>query len=89
MSSGSTWLLSTCARRAPRSNVIADLLVHAEPGENYESLDEAGKGELLQRLLVEPAKAEMPSRRLSNDDRDVLDTVSNIRKAAEEFSEER
>lgn len=67
------------------ARTVAEVLTKAEPDEDYGSLNETGKVELLRRLLLEPA-TEVPED-LSDESRDVLETFENIRRAEEKFSE--
>jgi phosphoenolpyruvate carboxylase len=62
------------------SSRIAQTVAELLPGEDYQSLDEAGKVELLQRLLREPGN-EAPSEELSDESRDVLETFDQIKRA--------
>ena len=64
------------------ARAVAELLSREEPGEDYLSLDEAGKVELLQRLLVKPlGEASSSPEGLSDESRDVLETFDQIRRA--------
>lgn len=63
------------------SSRIARAVGELLPGEDYQSLDEAGKVELLRRLLKEPAAAEKLPEDLSDESRDVLETFGQIKRA--------
>ena len=56
------------------SQTVAELL----PGEEYQSLDEAGKVKLLQRLLREPGDR-ASSEELSDESQDILETFDQIK----------
>jgi phosphoenolpyruvate carboxylase len=66
------------------AKAVAELLTPT--GEDYQSLNEAQKVELLRRLLVEPATEEA-SGNLSEESQDLLETLKNIRWAEEKLSE--
>ncbi|QIN78819.1 phosphoenolpyruvate carboxylase [Rubrobacter marinus] len=63
---------------------VAEIL--SPTGTDYAGLDEAGRADLLRRLLGEPSW-ESPPEDLSQESRDVLETFANIREAAELLSE--
>ena len=65
---------------------IAELLAQAEPAADYQSLDEGGKVELLQRLLTEPP-TEVSPEDLSDEIQDLLETFDHIKRAEDRFSE--
>jgi phosphoenolpyruvate carboxylase len=64
------------------AHAVAELLLPT--GEDYRSLDESGKTELLRRLLKEPIAAEAPPDNLSDESRDVLETFNRIKQADDE-----
>ena len=67
------------------AQTVAELLAREEPGEDYRSLDETGKVELLRRLLAEPVPAKASTEELSDESRDVLETFDQIKRAEEKF----
>ena len=62
------------------SSRIAQAVAELLPGEDYQSLDEAGKVDLLQRLLKKP-EDKASSEELSDESRDVLETFEQINQA--------
>ena len=62
------------------SSRIAQTVAELLPGEDYQNLDEAGKVELLQRLLRE-AEDEVSSEELSDESQDILETFDQIKRA--------
>jgi phosphoenolpyruvate carboxylase len=70
------------------SEAVAELL-EAAGEEDYSRLDEAGKAKTLRRLLREGPYQEktMGGEALSDESREVVETLANIRRAQEEFSE--
>jgi phosphoenolpyruvate carboxylase len=64
------------------AHAVAELLLPT--GEDYRSLDESGKTDLLRRLLKEPIAAEAPPDNLSDESRDVLETFDRIKQADDE-----
>jgi phosphoenolpyruvate carboxylase len=62
------------------SSRIAQTVAELLPDEDYQNLDEAGKVELLQRLLREP-EDEASSEELSDESQDILDTFDQIKRA--------
>ncbi|MCA1718065.1 MAG: phosphoenolpyruvate carboxylase [Actinobacteria bacterium] len=61
------------------SSRIAQTVAELLPGEDYQSLDEPGKVELLQRLLREPGD-EASSEEFSDESRDILETFDQIKR---------
>jgi phosphoenolpyruvate carboxylase len=64
------------------AQAISELL--APIAEDYKSLDEADKVELLRRLLKESTTVEAPPEELSNESREVLETFDRIKRADDE-----
>jgi phosphoenolpyruvate carboxylase len=62
------------------SSRIAQTVAELLPDEDYQDLDEAGKVELLQRLLREP-EDEASSEELSDESQDILETFDQIKRA--------
>jgi len=62
------------------SSRIAQTVAELLPNEDYQNLDEAGKVELLQRILREP-EDEASSEELSDESQDILETFDQIKRA--------
>ena len=65
------------------ATAVAELLMHTKPDEDYQSLDETGKVEVLQQLLSETTRI-APPENLSDESRNVLATFERIRRAEDE-----
>ena len=65
------------------ATAVAELLPQEEFDEDYQSLDETGKVEILRRLLSGTAK-EATLKNLSDESRDILATFDHIRRAEDE-----
>src|SRR5919112_403600 len=62
------------------SSRVAQTVAELLPGEDYQSMDEAGKVKLLQHLLKEPLD-KASSEELSDESRDMLETFDQIKQA--------